>query len=76
MSINSLFSTGLHGIQNGTALTNTGGGRIAQVNPTRDNVQLANSMIDLREGEFQVKFGADVVKVADQILGTLIDIKI
>jgi hypothetical protein len=75
MSITSMLSSGLNGIQAGTAIVNRAGGQIARVSTVLDNVQLANSAIDQREGELQVKFGADVVKVADQLLGSLIDIR-
>lgn len=75
MSISSLFSSGLNGIQAGMSITHRAGGQIAQINTVRNTEQMNNSMIELREGEFQAKFGADVVKVADQMLGTLIDIK-
>lgn len=75
MSISSLFSNGLSSIQAGMSLTHRAGGRIAQINTVSNTEQMNNSMIELREGEFQTKFGADVVKVADQMLGTLIDIK-
>ena len=75
MSISSVLSSGLAGIQAGTAITNRAGGQIAQINTFRENEQLAASMLDLRVGELQVKFAADVIKVADELLGTLIDVK-
>ncbi len=56
-------------------MTNRAGGQIAQIGTIRQNEQLAASMVDLRVGELQVKFSADVVKVADDLLGTLIDVK-
>ncbi len=56
-------------------MTNRAGGQIAQINTFRENEQLAASMLDLRVGELQVKFAADVIKVADELLGTLIDVK-
>ncbi len=75
MSISSVLSSGLAGIQAGAAMTNRAGGQIAQINTFRENEQLAASMLDLRVGELQVKFAADVIKVADELLGTLIDVK-
>jgi hypothetical protein len=75
MSISSILSSGLAGIQAGAAMTNRAGGQIAQIGTFGENEQLAASMVDLRVGELQVKFAADVVKVADELLGTLIDVK-
>jgi hypothetical protein len=75
MSISSVLSSGLVGIQAGAAMTNRAGGQIAQINTFRESEQLAASMLDLRVGELQVKFAADVVKVADELLGTIIDVK-
>ena len=75
MSISTMLSNGLTGIQSGTAMTNRAGGLIAQVGAIQESDQLASAMVGLRVGELQVKFAADVVKVADQVLGTLIDIR-
>lgn len=75
MSITSVLATGLNGIQRGISLTDRAGAQIAQIGSVSFSEQLATSMVGLREGELQTKFGADVVKVADQLLGTLIDIR-
>ena len=51
------------------------GGRIARMGMENDMDRLPASVVDLRVGELQVKIAADVVKVADQVLGTLVDIR-
>ncbi len=75
MSITSVLSAGLNGIQRGLSMTDRAGGQIANIGSASFSDQLATAMVGLREGELQAKFGADVVKVADQMLGTLIDIR-
>lgn len=75
MSISSVLNSGLNAIQAGTGIVGRAGGRIATFGTTQDLAQLQTAMVDLRVGETQVKLAADVVKVADQVLGTLIDIR-
>lgn len=73
MSINSVFSSGLQGVQAGMNRVNQAGGRIA-IGPV-DAGELAQPMVDLKIGEHQVGMSANVIKAADEMIGTLIDIK-
>jgi hypothetical protein len=70
-----MISSGLWGIQAGQSMVARASGQIAQISTFQDSTAVANSMVAMREGEFQVKFGADVGKVADELLGSLIDIR-
>ena len=64
---------GLRGIQAGMQRVNIAGGRIA-VNATDAEV-LATNAVEQMSGRHQVGLSAQVVKTADAILGTLIDLK-
>jgi hypothetical protein len=75
MSLHSMIASGLSGIQTGQSKVDLASGKIAQFQTYQDGTEVANSMVAMREGELQTKFGADVVKVADELLGTVIDIK-
>lgn len=75
MSISSVLSSGLAGIQYGMARVDRAGGQMAQFGINQNTEQVASAAVDQRIGENQVKLGADVVKVADQMLGTIIDIR-
>lgn len=72
MSISVVMSQGMLGIQAGINRSGVASGKIASSNVDTEN--LASSMVDLRSSEIQVKASADLVKVGDQLLGTLIDI--
>lgn len=74
MSISSALLNGLQGIQAGFNRADRASGQIASFG-VDDNGRLAQNMVDLKQSEFQVKASADVVKSADSILGTLLDIK-
>lgn len=74
MSISTVMSLGMQGIQAGSNRSGMAAGRIA-ANGSIDDGSLASSMVDLRSAEIQVKASANVVKVADQMLGTMIDIR-
>jgi flagellar hook-associated protein FlgK len=75
MSLHSMISAGLRGIQAGQSKVDVASGKIAQFQAYQDSTEVADAMIAMREGEYQAKFGAEVVQAADEMLGTLIDIK-
>lgn len=70
MSISSILSSGLQGLQSGINRTAIPGGRIAA-----GSDDLARDMVAMRQGEIDVKAAANVIKTGDQILGTLLDIR-
>lgn len=70
MSISSIMSSGLQNMQasiNRTAIAGSG------LNVENDD--FAAKMVGMRQGEIDVKAAANVIKTADQILGTIIDIR-
>ena len=75
MSINSVLSLGLQGMQSGIGRANQAAGQIARSGTNLENGDLATSILDLKIGEIQVKASASVIKTGDQLLGSLIDIK-
>jgi hypothetical protein len=73
MTITTTLSTGLQGIQAGMQRVNIAGGRIAT--QAADPKVLASNTVEQMSGRHQVGLSAQVVKTADQMLGTLIDLK-
>lgn len=73
MTITSALSTGLQGIQAGMQRVNIAGSRIAASAVEAD--VLATRAVEQMAGHHQVGLSAQVVKTADQMLGTLIDLK-
>jgi hypothetical protein len=73
MTISTSLSMGLQGIQAGMQRVNIAGGRIAA--QTSDAEVLATNAVEQMSGRHQVGLSAQVVKTADQMLGTLIDLK-
>jgi len=70
MSISSIVSSGLQSLQssiNRTAIAGSG------LNVGNDD--LANKMVAMNQGAIDAKASANVIKTADQILGTIIDIR-
>jgi len=47
-----------------------------QANQNRNTPSLSESVVNLRVSEFQAKASAEVIKSADQALGTLVDLKV
>ena len=72
VSVNSVMSTGIQGLQAGMGRANQAAGEIARAGATGAG-DLATSIVDLKVSEQQVKASAAVIKTADDMLGTLID---
>jgi hypothetical protein len=70
---NSILSIGNQGIQSGLSRANQAASAIARGGD--ENGDLTTSMVDLKTSEIQVKASAAVVKSADDMIGTVIDIK-
>ena len=71
------LSTGLHGIRTGLEGLQRTASQIASKDAfeSGSTSDLAKSMIDLKAYTNQVDASAKVVKAADRMLGTLLDIK-
>lgn len=75
VSANSLLATGVQGLQAGLNRANQAAGAIARNGTTEQGGDLATPIVDLKRSEIQVKASAAVIKTADELVGTLIDIK-
>lgn len=75
MAVNSLMSTGVAGIQAGLARGSRAAGEIARFGTTESGGDLATPIVDLKLSELQVKAAAAVIDTADEVVGTLIDIR-
>lgn len=75
VSSTSLLATGVQGVQKGLARANEAGGQIARFGTTEQDGDLATPIVELKRSELQVKASAAVIKTADEMVGTLIDIK-
>lgn len=72
MSIGSVLSTGFQGMQSGINRTAIAAGKIAA--GIAEDSNAASTMISLNQGAIETKASASVVKTADEMLGTLIDL--
>ena len=75
MSVNSVLSTGVQGVQGGMSRANQAAGEIARFGTTEQDGDLATPLVNLKISEQQVKASAAVIKTADEMVGTLIDIR-
>lgn len=73
MTLSTSLSMGLQGIQAGMQRVSIAGSRIA-VNAADAEV-LATNAVEQISGRHQVGLSVQVVRTADQMLGTLIDLK-
>lgn len=82
MMINSTLSAGIQGIQEGIQGAESAARKIARggTDGPRGNSgsgnSLAESLVDLKLYERSVEASAQVVKTADETLGTLLDIRV
>jgi hypothetical protein len=75
VSINSVLSTGVQGVQSGLNRANQAAAQIARSGTTGENGDLATPIVELKSSELQAKASAAVIRTADDLLGTLIDTK-
>lgn len=75
VSSSNVLATGLQGLQGGVARANDAAGKIARAGTTDPDGDLTTPLVQLKSSELQVKASAAVVKSADDMIGTLIDIK-
>jgi hypothetical protein len=71
------FDSGINGIRSGLEGIQKTAGKIAskQSMQADSSLQLARSMVDLKVYEHQVNASVQVVKITDQVIGSLLDIK-
>lgn len=75
VSSSSVLATGVQGVQTGMANASDAAGKIARLGTTEKDGDFVTPMVDLKQSELQVKASAAVIKSADEMIGTLIDIK-
>ncbi|WP_263144463.1 hypothetical protein [Pseudomonas sp. RIT-PI-AD] len=83
----SAFNVGLGGIQSGQRRIDQAASNIAGAGVDRtaqalgnsqartDSADVASDMVELNSGKYEAQAGARVVETADEVLGTLIDIR-
>lgn len=74
MMIGAAVGLGLAGMMKGMNRVDAASAAIAGNN--LDTANLAKSMVDQKIGELEVKASANVVKAADKMIGTIIDIRV
>ena len=75
----SAFSAGLEGLNKSLAGMQKAAHDIASLNVKNDGSgvgNLAEALIDLKKHELGVKASVEVIKVANEVAGTIIDIKV
>lgn len=77
MNINSALNTGLEGVQKGIAGADEAARKIVQSSsvdsPSENATSVVEPIVDLKLYERTVEASSQVVKTADDVLGTLID---
>ena len=70
MTISAILQSGRHSLQSSINRTSIAGSGL-----NVEEGDFAGKMVALRQGEVEAKAAANVIKTADQILGTIIDIR-
>jgi flagellar basal body rod protein FlgG len=76
MNVNSVLNTGLHGIQKGFEGVEKAATEIVRGGadgPAGSNADMVEPLVDLKLYERAVEASAQIVKTADEVLGTLLD---
>lgn len=78
MAINSITGTALQGIQRGLQGLRRNASEIASaqnMNSGTPNKDLTRSLVELHQNELYTTINVKTLKTADQVIGTLLDIK-
>jgi len=76
MNVNSVLQTGLQGVQNGLEGVEKAATEIVRagtVNGSTGSNDVVESIVDLKLYERSVKASAQVVRTADEVLGSILD---
>lgn len=74
--ISSVSQSAVTGIQRGLQQVTNAASNIATADRDIDVADLATSLVDLKLGQQQVEASAKVVQVEDQLIGSLLDIRV
>lgn len=78
MAINSITGTALQGIQRGLQGLRRNASEIASaqnMNPATPSKDLTRSLVELHQNELYTTINIKTLKTADQVIGTLLDVK-
>ncbi len=76
MQINSAVNSGYLGIQRANQQVDTGSAEIASLATRPQSVDLNKELVSLTQAEISGAASAKVVKTADEMMGTLIDVRV
>lgn len=76
MLIGAAVGLGLSGMMRGINRVDSAGTTIAQSGVSQDTESISRAMIEQKIGEIEVKASANVVKTADKMIGTIINIRV
>ncbi len=72
----SISQSAVTGIQRGLQQVTNAASNIATANRNIDPADLATSIVDLKLGQLQVEASANILKVDDQLKGSLLDTRV
>jgi hypothetical protein len=78
MAINSITGTAIQGIQRGIQGLRRNAAEIASpqhMNSTTTNKDLTRSLVELHQNELYTTINLKTLRTADQVIGTILDIK-
>lgn len=76
MEINSAVNSGYLGLQRATQQVDASSSQIAQLNTNPEQVDATKELVNLQVAQQSGAASAKVVKSADEMMGTLIDIRV
>lgn len=76
MQVNSALSSGYLGLQKATQQLDSSSNKIAQLATQPDKVEVNNELVNLQQAKEQGNASTKVVKAADEMMGTMIDIRV
>lgn len=76
MSVNSILQTGVQGIQNATQGAEIAAREIVRASSGTSSANVVEAMVDLKLYERSVQASSQVVKTADEVLGSILDIMV
>lgn len=76
MQIDSALNSGYMGLQKATQQVDESSARLAQLSTTPNQVDPTTELVSLKVAEQGGQVAAEVVKTADEMMGTLLDIRV
>ena len=76
MQIDSALNSGYLGLQKASLQVDESSARLAQLATQPDKVEVNNELVNLQQAKEQGNASTKVVKAADEMMGTMIDIRV